>query len=77
MWITKHRYRVIDGRIVERTRRLIIHSCSNINVIIIKVSIGREQVYILVILPSSLSVSKSVQQLKVKISQTVKWNIAN
>ena len=71
VWTTKYRYRVIEGKIAERARKLIIQSCHSMNVTIIKGSIGREHVHLLVSCPPSLSVSKLVQQLKGKTSRTL------
>ena len=71
VWTTKYRYRVLTGRIAERARELIRQSCNSMNVRIIKGSIGREHVHILVSCPPNLSVSKLVQQLKGKTSRVL------
>lgn len=71
VWTTKYRYRVIVGKIAERTRKLVIQSCNSMNVNIIKGSIGKEHIHLLVSWPPSLSVSKLVQQLKGKTSRTL------
>ena len=71
VWTTKYRYRVIVGKIAERTRKLVIQSCNSMNVNIIKGAIGKEHIHLLVSCPPSLSVSKLVQQLKGKTSRTV------
>ena len=71
MWTTKYRYRVIVGKIAERTRKLVIQSCNSMNVNIIKGAIGKEHIHLLVSCPPSLSVSKLVQQLKGKTSRTL------
>ena len=71
VWTTKYRYRVIVGKIAERTRKLVIQSCNSMNVNIIKGAIGKEHIHLLVSCPPSLSVSKLVQQLKGKTSITL------
>ena len=71
VWTTKYRYRVIVGKIAERARKLVIQSCNSMNVNIIKGSIGKEHIHLLVSCPPSLSVSKLVQQLKGKTSRTL------
>ena len=71
VWTTKYRYRVIVGKIAERARKLVIQSCNSMNVNIIKGSIGKEHIQLLVSCPPSLSVSKLVQQLKGKTSRTL------
>ena len=40
VWTTKYRYRVLNGRIAERTREIIRQSCNSMNVIIIKGAIS-------------------------------------
>lgn len=69
VWTTKYRYRVLNGKIAERTRELIRQSCNSMNVDIIKGSIGREHIHMLVSCPPDLLVSKLVQQLKEKTSR--------
>ena len=71
VWTTKYRYRVLGGRIAERTREIIRQSCNSMNVIIIKGAISKEHVHLLVSCPPSLSVSKLVQQLKGKTSRVL------
>ena len=69
VWTTKYRYKVLNGKIAERARQLIRQSCNSMDVTIIKGSIGREHIHLLVSCPPSLSVSKLVQQLKGKTSR--------
>ena len=64
VWTTKYRYRVLDGKIAFRARDLIRQSCNSMDVEIIKGSIGKEHVHLLVSCPPSISISKLVQQLK-------------
>lgn len=69
VWTTKYRYRVLVNKIAERVRELIRQSCNSMNVTIIKGSIGREHIHLLVSMPPSLSVAKLVQQLKGRTSK--------
>lgn len=71
VWTTKYRYRVLEGRIAERARELIRQSCNSMNVTIIKGTISKEHIHLLLSCPPSLSVSKIVQQLKGKSSRTL------
>ena len=71
VWTTKYRYRVLNGKVSLRARELIRQSCNSMDVTIIKGSIGREHIHILVSVPPSLSVSKLVQQLKGKTSRVL------
>lgn len=69
VWTTKYRYKVIVNKIAERVRELIRQSCNSMDVTIIKGSVGKEHIHLLVSMPPSLSVSKLVQQLKGKTSK--------
>ena len=69
VWTTKYRYKVLEGKIAERLRMLIRQSCNSMNVTIIKGSIGKEHVHLLLNCPPNLAVSKIVQQLKGKTSK--------
>ena len=69
VWTTKYRYKVLNGKIAERARYLIRQCCNSMNVTIIKGSIGKEHIHLLVSCPPSLSISKLIQQLKGKSSR--------
>lgn len=56
---------------IERARTLIRQEFNSMDVTIIKGSIGKEHVHLLVSVSPSLSVSKLVQQLKGKTSRTL------
>ena len=69
VWTTKYRYKVLNGKVAERARYLIRQCCNSMNVTIIKGSIGKEHIHLLVSCPPSLSISKLLQQLKEKSSR--------
>ena len=71
VWTTKYRYKVLDGKIALRLRELIRQSCNSMDVLIIKGSIGKEHIHLLVSCPPSISVSKLVQQLKGKTARVL------
>ena len=71
VWTTKYRYKVLHGKIAERARELIRQSCNSMNVTIIKGTIGKDHIHLLVSCPPNLSVSKLVQQLKGKSSRVL------
>ena len=77
VWTTKYRYKVLENKIAERARQIIRQGCNSMNVTIIKGSIGKEHVHLLVSVPPSLSVSKLVQQLKGKTSRTLQMEFKN
>ena len=69
VWTTKYRYKVLNGKIAERLREIIRQICNNEDVTIIKGSIGKEHVHMLVSCPPNISVSKLVQLIKGKSSR--------
>lgn len=69
VWTTKYRYKVLNGKIAERVREIIRQSCVAMDVTIIKGSVGKEHIHLLVSCPASISVSRIVQQLKGKSSR--------
>ena len=71
VWTTKYRYKILNGKIAERTRELIRQSCNSMDVGIINGCVGKEHIHILVSCPPSLSISKLVQQLKGKTSRVL------
>ena len=71
VWTTKYRYRILQGKVAERVREIIRQNCNSMNVTIIKGSIGKEHVHLLLSCPPSISVSKIVQQLKGKTSRVL------
>ena len=71
VWTTKYRYRILQGKIAERAREIIRQNCNCMNVTIIKGSIGKEHIHLLISCPPCISVSKIVQQLKGKTSRVL------
>lgn len=71
VWTTKYRYKVLNGKIAERTRELIRQSCKSIDITIIKGAISKDYVHVLISCPPSISISKIVQQIKGKISRVL------
>lgn len=69
VWTTKYRYKVLNGKIEERLQEIIRQICNNEDVTIIKGSIGKEHVHMLVSCPPNISVSKLVQLIKGKSSR--------
>ena len=71
VWTTKYRYKVLNGKIAERTRELIRKSCKSMDITIIKGAISKDHVHILISCPPSISISKIVQQIKGKSSRVL------
>ncbi len=69
VWTTKYRYRILSGKIAERCRELIRQSCQAMDINIIKGSIGKDHIHLMLSCPPNISVSKIVQHLKGKTSR--------
>ena len=69
VWTTKYRYKVLNGKIAERTRELIRQCCKSMDITIIKGAISKDQIHILISCSPSISLSKIVQQIKGKTSR--------
>lgn len=71
VWTTKYRYKVLKGDIALRMRALLQQGCEARNIKIIKGSIGKEHVHMLVSCSPSLAPSKIVQYLKGRSSHLI------
>jgi len=71
VWLTKYRYKVLNGDIAKRLRELLIQGCSARNITIIEGAIGKDHVHMLVSCPTSLAPSKIIQYLKGRSSKLI------
>ena len=71
VWTTKYRYKIFEGKIAIRIRELIRQGCEARGVKIIKGSVGKTHIHLLVSCPPSISVSKLVQYLKGRSSKII------
>lgn len=69
VWITKYRYKILNGKIAYRLRELIRQGCEARNIQIIKGSISRDHVHMLVSCPPNISVAQMMQYLKGRSSK--------
>lgn len=69
VWVTKYRYHVLHGEIAERAREVIRQCCMAREITIIKGSVGKDHVHLLVSGPPTLSPSKIVQYIKGRSSR--------
>jgi len=69
VWTTKYRYKVLQGKVAERLRELIRQGCEARNIKIVRGSIGKEHVHLLVSCPPTLAPSKMMQYLKGRSSR--------
>ena len=71
IWVTKYRYKVLEKAIGERLRELIRQGCQTMGITIVKGSVGKDHVHILVSCPTHLSPSKIIQYLKGRSSRLI------
>jgi len=64
VWITKYRKPVLSREIGTRVRDLVRMICASLDVEIVKGSVSRDHVHLLVSAPPTLSVSRLVQRIK-------------
>ena len=69
VWITKYRYKILNGKIAYSLRELIRQGCEARNIQIIKGSISKDHVHMLVSCPPNISVSQMMQYLKGRSSK--------
>ena len=69
VWTTKYRYKVLNGKIAERLRELIRQGCEARKITIVRGSIGKDHVHMLISCPPTLAPSKIMQYLKGRSSR--------
>jgi len=71
VWVTKYCYKVLKGDVAKRARDIIRQSCLSRGITILKGSVGKEHVHLLVSCPAPLSPSKIAQYLKGRSSRLI------
>ena len=69
VWTTKYRYKVLQGKIAERVREILRQGCQTHGITIVRGSIGKDHVHMLVSCPPTTAPSKIVQLLKGRSSK--------
>ena len=69
IWITKYRYRVLRGRVAERTRDLIRQICQSRDIVIVRGAVSPDHIHLLVSATPNLSPAKLVQYIKGRSSR--------
>ena len=71
MWVTKYRYKVLEGDIAVRARDLIRQVCMTREIKILKGHVSRDHVHVMVSCPPKLSVSDMAQYIKGRSSHAL------
>lgn len=69
VWVTKYRYHILKGPIGYRARELIRQTCEARNLTILKGSLSKDHVHLLLSCPPELSPSKIAQYIKGRSSR--------
>ncbi|MCL2153369.1 MAG: IS200/IS605 family transposase [Oscillospiraceae bacterium] len=67
LWIIRYRYKILQGKIAERLRELIQQGCSAREITIIRGSVGREHVQMLILCPPTLLVNKIIHLSPIQV----------
>lgn len=65
VWITKYRYKVLRGRVAERTRDLIRQTCDARDVLIVRGAVSPDHVHMLLSAPADQAPAKLVQTRRI------------
>ena len=71
VWITKYRYKVLEGELRKRIRTIIRQVCKELGVKIIKGVLSKDHVHMFVEIPPHVSVSYFMQRVKGRSSHKV------
>ena len=71
VWITKYRYKVLEGALRERIRTIIRQVCTELGVKIVSGVLSREHVHMFVEIPPHIAVSDFVRRVKGRSSHRV------
>jgi len=69
IWVTKYRYKVLSKPIASRLRELVRQGCEAIGITIVRGSIGKDHVHMLIGCSPNIAPSKIVQYLKGRSSR--------
>ncbi|MEP3330502.1 IS200/IS605 family transposase [Sedimentitalea sp.] len=76
VWVTKYRCKVLQGPMRERIREIIIQTCNEIGVYIVKGVLGRDHVHMfLSSIPPMLSLSVVMQRIKGRSSRRIQMEL--
>lgn len=71
VWATKYRYKVLHGAMRERIRQIIIQTCEELGVHIVKDVLARDHVHMFLSIPPKLSLSDVMQRIKGRSSRRI------
>ena len=69
VWVTKYRYKILEGNIAHRAREILRQGCQTNKITIVRGSVSRDHVHMLLSCPPTLAPSKIMQLLKGRSSK--------
>lgn len=69
VWITKYRYKILRGKVAERTRDILKQGCEANGIVILKRSVAVDHVHMLLSCPTDMAPGKIMQLLKGRSSK--------
>lgn len=69
VWLTKYRKKILNGKVNQRLKELLMQGCSAKGITIIRGNIQSEHVHLLLAIPSTMSVAQVMQYLKGRSSK--------
>ena len=76
VWTTKYRYKVLQGKVAERLRELLKQGCEARGMKIIRGSVGKDHVHMLISCPPTLAPCQIMQYLKGRSSKMLQEEFA-
>mgnify|MGYP001345793199 CR=1 FL=1 len=64
VWVTKYRYKVLQGLMRERIREIIVQTCAEMGVHIVQGVLGQDQVHMFFWILPKLALSNIIQHIK-------------
>ena len=71
VWITKYRYKVLEGAVGERVRDLVRQVCDSNDIQIIKGRVSKNHVHLYISYPPKLSISEIMRRIKGRTSRKI------
>ena len=71
VWVTKYRYKVLQGPMRERIREIIVQTCAKMGVHIVQGVLGWDHVHIFLSILPKLALSNVMQRIKGRLSRWI------
>ena len=71
VWVTKYRYKVLQGTMRERIREIIVQTCAEMGGHIVQGVLGRDHVHMFLSIPPKLALSNVKQRIKGRSSRRI------